>query len=81
LIAVARRAFGANREEEAFDSQGRVWAFIPGVKDGRTGLTINATFRQFDLGVNFMPSDQLQCDAGDQLLRSAIAILAGSIRP
>jgi hypothetical protein len=80
LSATGLRAFQQNREEEAFDNQGRVWSFAPGIKDGRTGLLVSVKYRAFDLGSNFVPSDQVQCEAGQALLRSVIVILAGSVR-
>lgn len=78
LVVVARDALSANRELTAQDQQGRLWTFTPDNETGVTALRVSATFGRFDLGTNLVPSSQLQCEAGDALLRSVFASIAGS---
>lgn len=77
LVVVAREALGANREMSAQDQQGRVWTFTPFNQDDQTSLKVSAVVGVVDLGSNRVPTSQLQCEAGDGILRSVIAIIAG----
>lgn len=78
LVVAARDALGANREVQCADQNGRVWTFVPDGDDGEMGLRVSAEIGGFDLGSNKLPANQLQCDGGDGIIRSAISIIAGN---
>jgi hypothetical protein len=81
LAEQAMEAFYGNRDIETSDADGRVWKFQPKSSETLTGLQVVAWWAGIRLGANLLPSSQVQCDDGQALVRTAIAVIAGAQPP